>query len=231
MENDTHDDPAPDRAAEPKPSRKPAKFPLRLAVAFAGLALVLVALGFAASSLRSCVAETSQALRTRTETRVYEYGCSLSREGKLILASKTSGFLVPRDFAKRLILGLESTAKIEIACQAVINFYVDAEDLRAADYSWRGSKLTLRVAKPRAMRPLIETSTIRKAILDRGFFFNEEAELDVLLSRLSDIVAASDDARPDEAALESSRRSLEEMAATALSGMGKKVGALSVEWK
>jgi len=223
MENDTHDGSAPDRRSR--------KFPLRLAIAVSLFVLVLISLGFAALSLRSCVAETSQAFRARTETRVYEYGSSLSREGKLILASKSSGFLVPRDFAKKLILGLSSTAKIEIACQAVVNFYVDAEDLRDAAYSWSGSRLTLRVAKPRAMRPLIETSTIRKAILDRGFLFNEEAELDVLLSQLSDIVAASADAQPDEAALETCRRSLEEMAARALSGMRNKAGALRVEWK
>lgn len=217
--------------ADARSGRRLARFPAGLAVGFAGLASVLVALGFAVSSFRSCAAETSQALRTRTETRVYEYGSSLSREGKLVLASKSSGFLVPRDFAKKLILGLSSTARIEIACQAVIYFYIDADDLRGAEYSWRGRELTIRTARPRAMRPVIETSTIRKAILDRGFLFNEEAELDVLLSQLSDIVAASNDAQPDEAVLEAGRRSLEDLAARALSGAGKKLGVPRVEWK
>jgi hypothetical protein len=237
MENDTNDAAAAPESAGAKPEPKPravrpfAGFSLRGALILIGLVLALGALGFAALALRSCAADFRTAYQAKAETRVYEYGYSLSREGRIVIASKSSGFVIPRDFAKKLILGLVSTAKIQIACQAVINYYVDAGDLRAAEYSWSGSRLTLRVAKPRAMRPIIETASIRQAILDRGLAFNERAELDALLSQLSDLVAASGDAGLDDATLETCRSSLESMATDALYGMRKRVSSLRVEWK
>lgn len=222
-----------DGASDGKTPRRPRPGKLWARVVFLVLGgiLCLCSLGFAALALRACSADARAALRERAETRVYEYGYSLSSEGKIILASKSSGFVVPRDFAKKLILGLSSTARIQISCQAVVNYCVDAEDLRSADYLWGDSGFVLRVARPKPMRPVIETSSIRQAILDRGLAFNERAELDILLSQLSDIVANSGDAALDDATLEACRQSLGSMIEAALSGMRKRAGPLSVEWK
>ncbi len=205
-------------------------FGLRAILFSVAAALVLGALGFAALSLRSCAADWKSSFAQKAETRLYEYGSSLNKDGKVLLASKNSGFVIPREFEKKLILGFVSTAKVEIACQASINYYVSAEDLREAACSWKGSKLTLRVARPRAMRPIIETSSIRRAILDRGLAFNEKAELDVMLSQLSDLVAGSGGAALDDATLELCRSSLQAMASQALSGLGRRIGSVAVEW-
>jgi hypothetical protein len=181
-------------------------------------------------SIRSCLNQADERFRAEIETRIYEHGASLSRDSRIILASKKSGFVIPRDLVKKLILGLKTTAKIEIACEATIYYYIDASDLQGARYSWKGKALTITLAPPRPMRPVIETSTIRQAVLKRGFLFNERAELETLLSQLSDLVAASAGTAAEDAVLETSAAALSEMALAAAKQMKRRPETVSVEW-
>jgi hypothetical protein len=181
-------------------------------------------------SVRSCLAQADEGFRAEVETRIYEHGASLSRESKIILASKKSGFVIPRDLVKKLILGLKTTAKIEIACEATIYYAIDASDLQTARYSWKGKSLTITLKPPRPMRPVIETSTIRQAVLKRGFLFNERAELDALLAQLSDLVAASAGTAADEAVLQMSAAAFSEMAMAAAKQMKRRPEKVNVEW-
>jgi|GEM_PF-2841033 hypothetical protein len=211
--------------------QKSSSFRRRLIGWLLAILALLGSLGFAALSLRSCMEGAILRFRQETETRIYQYGASLSREAKILLAEKQSGFVIPRDFVKKLVLGLKSTAKIEISCQASIHYYVDLEDLRQAEKAWEGRNLTLRLAPPRALRPIIESSSIRQAILDHGLLFNERAELDILLSELSDIVASQADLSVDEPLLETCRSSLEEILSQAFLGQERAPDSLRVEWK
>jgi hypothetical protein len=231
---ETKDRIPPEGDEPPSPKKKPLfanRTWRRIIIAVLSAATILIALGYAAYAVRSCTAEAKELFRSQAETRIYEYGTALSGDSRIILATKTSGFVIPRDFVKKLILGIKSTAKIEIACAAVIHFTIDAEDLRSASYAWSGKNLTMTVKRPRPMRPVIETSSIRQAILHNGLAFNERAELDKLVSELSDIVAADPAANLDDAILETCRTSLEGILEGAFSGARRAPAGINVKWK
>lgn len=202
----------------------------RLFACILGGVLALSAIGLCALVVRSCAIGVDKIFRTETETRIYEYGASLSPENALILASRRSGFVIPREFAKKLILGFVSTASVQISCQATVNYCLDADALAGLRFEWKGRSVIVRSPKPLPMRPIIETASIRQAILDRGFAFNERAELDKLLAGLSDMVAGSADSGLDAAALETCRGSLREAALGALRGMKRMPSDVTVEW-
>jgi hypothetical protein len=207
------------------------RFHLKRGVAVAAAsAAVLLAFAAAALAAGSCIRSARDAFRREASERIYEYGASLARDSSLILARKTSSFVIPRDIVRKLVLGLKSTASVQIACQAEIGFAIRMEELAGARRSWSGGSLRLELPPPLPQRPLIETASIRRAILDRGLLVDERAELDALLSELSDLVAGSPDAAPDAAVLEECRRSLEDICAHALAPTGRGV-SVSVTWK
>jgi hypothetical protein len=215
--------PAPNKPTGPRRSR-------RLAWVVAGLILSCAAVAFTALAVRSCSRDVAKIFQRETETRLYEYCSSISSESKLILASRSSGFVIPREFAKKLILGLKSTAAIQIGCQATVYFTLDLSDLRSARYELRGRLLTIYAPRPKPMRPLIETASIKKAILDRGLAFNERAELEILQGQLSDLVSRSAESGIDQSILDSCSASLKDIASKALAGRGRRPAEIAVEW-
>ncbi len=203
----------------------------RFLLIIAGLVALLVASGFAANSLRSCLRELRERPAVETRTSIYRYAESLSHHGFLILASRQSAFVIPREFSQKLIMGLTSTAKVQIACQATIHYGIHLDSLEDFQSQWRGRELRIAAREPVSLRPIIETSSIRQAILDRGFAFNERAELESLLAELSDLVASSEGAALDQRILDECGRGLEALVRQALTDSSRHPSAVIVEWR
>jgi hypothetical protein len=197
-----------------------------------GIIALLLAAAILSATVRGCVKANAEKYKVTVETSIYEYGASLNPEAKIVLASKKSGFLIPKELAKKLILGIKSTTRLQVVCDAQINYYIDAEDLRGAEYEWSADrkKLDITVNLPRAMRPIIETSSIKLAVLKSGWAFNERAELDTLLNELSGRVADMAGTTPDTQTLEVARKSLIDLTMAALSKMKGRNPAITINW-
>jgi hypothetical protein len=111
-----------------------------------------------------------------------------------------------------------------------VYFALDLSDLRSARCELRGRTMTIRAPRPRPMRPVIETSSIKKAILDRGLAFNERAELEILLGQLSDLVAQSSESGIDQGIMDSCSASLKDIASKALAGGKRQPAEIAIEW-
>lgn len=216
------------RALKTHPSRR--LFPWRLLLWTILAIAACMAVAYAATALRACESRLEAAFKTETIERIYEYGASVARDSRIILATRSSSFVIPREIVRKIILGLSSTATVQISCQAEILWALPAQALFAAVPAWSGRDLHLTLDPPEPLRPIIETASIRKAVLDRGFLINEAAQLDILLGELSDLVAASAGAEPDEAILETCRTSLEDLCRAALAADGK-AATVRVSWR
>lgn len=197
-----------------------------------GVVALLLAATILSATIRGCVKANAEKYKVTVETSIYEYGASLNPEAKIVLASKKSGFLIPKELAKQLILGIKSTTRLQIVCDAQINYYIDAEDLRSAEYEWSPDRkhLAITVNLPRAMRPIIESSSIKMAVLKSGWAFNEQAELDTLLNELSGRVADMAGTSPDTQTLEVAKKSLIDLSTVALHKMKGNKPEITINW-